>query len=499
MADFQPSSMSSTEMNLYEQPIHILHQKRLSGECTTVEIIQSVLNRLKHVEDKLHSFITLSDDSLLDRGEQVDQKIKQKSPVGSLEGMPIAIKDIFSTQGIRTTCASRILENYLPPFESTVTERLKSAGSLVTGKTNMDEFAMGSSTENSAFGVTCNPWDLERVPGGSSGGSASAVAAGQSLAAMGTDTGGSIRQPASFTGIVGLKPTYGRVSRWGMVAFASSFDQGGPMTRDVTDASLMLQTIAGFDKRDATSLKVDVPDYSQSLNQSIKGLKIGTIKELDLSNCDEEVVRIFQQNLNVLKDAGAEIVEISMPNISDAVATYYVIAPCEASSNLGRYDGIRYGKRAKEASSLLDVYEQSRDEGFGKEVKMRILIGTFALSAGYYDAYYLKAQKVQNLIRSQYHQAFGSVDAIATPVAPTAAYKIGEMIDDPLQMYLGDAFTIPANLAGIPGISVPGGFTSGNLPVGFQLLASHLEEGKLLRIAHSFEQSLQLTKPNLPI
>jgi len=486
-------------MNLYEQPIHILHQKRLSGECTTVEIIQSVLNRLKHVEDKLHSFITLSDDSLLDRGEQVDQKIKQKLQVGSLEGMPIAIKDIFSTQGIRTTCASRILENYVPPFESTVTERLKSAGSLVTGKTNMDEFAMGSSTENSAFGVTCNPWDLERVPGGSSGGSASAVSAGQSLAAMGTDTGGSIRQPASFTGIVGLKPTYGRVSRWGMVAFASSFDQGGPMTRDVTDASLMLQTIAGFDKRDATSLKVDVPDFSQSLNQSIKGLKIGTIKELDLSSCDEEVVRIFQQNLDVLKDAGAEIVEISMPNISDAVATYYVIAPCEASSNLGRYDGIRYGKRAKAASSLLDVYEQSRDEGFGKEVKMRILIGTFALSAGYYDAYYLKAQKVQNLIRSQYHQAFGSVDAIATPVAPTAAYKIGEMIDDPLQMYLGDAFTIPANLAGIPGISVPGGFTSGNLPVGFQLLASHLEEGKLLRIAHCFEQSLQLTKPNLPI
>ncbi len=486
-------------MNLYEQPIHILHQKRLSGETSTVEIVQSVLRRLKNVEDKLHSFITLSEDPLFDRAEEADQKIRQNKSIAPLEGMPIAVKDIFSTKGIRTTCASRILENYVPPFESTVTERLQSAGSLITGKTNMDEFAMGSTTENSAFEVTHNPWDLERVPGGSSGGSASAVSSGQSLAAMGTDTGGSIRQPASFTGIVGLKPTYGRVSRWGMVAFASSFDQAGPMTRDVKDAALILQVIAGYDKKDATSLKSEVPDYSQFLDQSIKGVKIGVVRELDLSSCDKEVVKIFEQNIDVLKDAGAEIVEISMPNISDAVATYYVIAPSEASSNLGRYDGVRYGKRAVDVSGLLDLYEKSRDEGFGKEVKMRILIGTFALSAGYYDAYYLKAQKVQNLIRSQYHQAFGEVDAIAMPVAPTAAYKIGEMIDDPLQMYLGDAFTIPANLAGIPGLSVPGGFTQNNLPVGFQLLASHLEEGKLLRIAHCFEQNLQLKKPNMPI
>ncbi|MFH2130507.1 MAG: Asp-tRNA(Asn)/Glu-tRNA(Gln) amidotransferase subunit GatA [bacterium] len=486
-------------MNLFEQPIHVLHQKRLSGEITTVDIVQSILKRLAEVEAKLHSFITLSEEKFLDRAAEVDSKIQQKQSIHILEGMPIAVKDIFSTKGIRTTCASRFLENYIPPFESTVTQKLQAAGSLMTGKTNMDEFAMGSSTENSAFGVTRNPWDLDRVPGGSSGGSASAVSSGQSLAALGTDTGGSIRQPASFTGIVGLKPTYGRVSRWGMVAFASSFDQAGPMTRDVEDAARVLQTIAGFDKKDATSLKVDVPDYASFLHQSIKGMKIGIIKELDLSSCDDPVVRIFQDNIAVLSDAGAEIVEISMPNIADAVATYYVIAPCEASSNLGRYDGVRYGRRAQDASGLLDMYEKSRDEGFGNEVKMRILIGTFALSAGYYDAYYLKAQKVQNLIRSQYYQAFEQVDAIASPVAPTAAYKIGEMIDDPLKMYLGDAFTIPANLAGLPGISVPGGFTDNNLPVGLQLLASHLEEGKLLKIAHCFEKSLNLTKPKMAI
>lgn len=486
-------------MDLFELPIHSLHRMRLEGETTTSDIVQSVLNRLHSVEEQLHSFITVSTGSLIDEASRVDERIRKHGRVQPLAGMPIAVKDIFSTQHLRTTCASKILEDYVPPFESTVTERLKTSGVLVTGKTNMDEFAMGSSTENSAFGVTRNPWDPERVPGGSSGGSATAVSAGQSLAALGTDTGGSIRQPASFTGIVGLKPTYGRVSRWGIVAFASSFDQAGPMTRDVEDAALLLQNIAGYDARDATSLKADVPDYQSFLGQSIEGMRVGVIRELDLSSCDGEVVRIFEQNLGILRDAGAEIVDISMPNISDAVATYYVIAPSEASSNLGRYDGVRYGRRASNPEGLLDLYERSRDEGFGKEVKMRILIGTFALSAGYYDAYYLKAQKVQNLIRSQYHQAFGSVDVIAMPVAPTAAYKIGEMIDDPLQMYLGDAFTIPANLAGIPGISVPGGFTKDNLPVGFQLLANHLEEGRLLRVAHCFEQQLQLEKPEMSV
>ncbi|MBU3916807.1 Asp-tRNA(Asn)/Glu-tRNA(Gln) amidotransferase subunit GatA [bacterium] len=486
-------------MNLYELPIHVLHERRLQGEVTTSSIAESVLSRITDTEKELKSFLYLTGDQVLINARLVDQKIKDGKEVHTLEGMPIAVKDIYSTQGIKTTCGSKFLENYIPPFESTVTQKLLDVGYNLVGKTNMDEFAMGSSTENSAFGPTKNPWDLGRIPGGSSGGSASAVAAGQALAALGTDTGGSIRQPASFTGIVGIKPTYGRVSRWGIVAYASSFDQAGPMTKDVEDAGLILQTISGYDKNDATSLKSEVPNYSDFLNKSIKGFKIGVIKDIDLSSCDPEVVDIFENNLKVLKEAGAEIVNVSIPNIPHAVATYYIIAPCEASSNLGRFDGVRYGRRTPDPKNLLDLYEKSRDEGFGKEVKMRILIGTFALSAGYYDAYYLKAQKIQNLIRSQYHAAFGLVDAIATPVAPTPAYKLGEMTDDPLQMYLGDAFTIPANLSGIPAISVPGGFTRNKLPVGFQLFANHLEEGKLLQIAHCFEQRLKLEKPKLAI
>lgn len=486
-------------MNLYELPVHILHDKRNCGEITTVDIVESVLSRIEKTEEQLNSFLYLIGDQVLENAKMVDGKISQGKKVHELEGMPIAIKDIFSTKGIKTTCGSSYLKDYTPPFESTVTKNLLKLGANIVGKTNMDEFAMGSSTENSAYGATRNPWELGRVPGGSSGGSAAAVSAGQALAAIGTDTGGSIRQPASFTGIVGLKPTYGRVSRWGMVAFASSLDQAGPMTKDVQDAALILQIIAGFDKKDATSLNVEVPRYLDYLDRPIKGYKIGIIKDLDLTNCDPEVVGIFQENLRLLQDAGMEVVEVSIPNLPHAVATYYIIAPCEASSNLGRYDGVRYGLRAKDFSNLLEMYEKSRDEGFGKEVKMRILIGTFALSAGYYDAYYLKAQKIQNLIRSQYHSAFSQVDVIATPVTPTPAFKLGEMTDDPLKMYLGDAFTIPANLAGIPGISIPGGFTGKNLPVGFHLLASHLEEGKLLNIAHFFEKNLCLKKPAMPI
>ncbi|MBU2512850.1 Asp-tRNA(Asn)/Glu-tRNA(Gln) amidotransferase subunit GatA [bacterium] len=486
-------------MNLYEQPVHILHEMRKRKDITTVDICESVLKRIEKTESQLHSFLTLRGDRIIKDAAEVDKKIQSGDPVHEIEGMPVAVKDIFSTKGITTTCGSQFLKDYVPPYESTVTQNLQNVRYNLVGKTNMDEFAMGSSTENSAFGVTRNPWNLDCVPGGSSGGSASAVAAGQALAAVGTDTGGSIRQPASFNGIVGLKPTYGRVSRWGMVAFASSFDQAGPLTRDVEDAAILLQIIAGYDKHDATSLKVEVPDYRAYLNKSVQGLKIGLIKDLDLSSCDPEVVSIFENNLAVLKDAGAEIVDISIPNIKHAVATYYVIAPCEASSNLGRYDGVRYGRRSTKKGNLIEMYEQSRDEGFGKEVKMRILIGTFALSAGYYDAYYLKAQKIQNLIRSQYYKAFQKVDAIATPVAPTPPFRIGEKTDDPLQMYLGDAFTIPANLAGIPGISVPGGFTQSSLPVGLQLLGNHLEEGKLIQIAHCFEKSLNLEKPALAI
>jgi len=486
-------------MHLYRRPIHELHRLRLQGEITTTAIVEAVQQRIAATESRLHSFLHLSGAEVLEQAARTDRKIAGGQNVQPLEGMPLAVKDIFSTRGLPTTCGSRYLADYRAPFESTVTERLQRAGIIRIGKTNLDEFAMGSSTENSAFGYTRNPWDLDRVPGGSSGGSAAAVASGQALAAIGTDTGGSIRQPASFTGIVGLKPTYGRISRWGMVAFASSLEQAGPMTRDVEDNALLLGLIAGYDERDATSLNTGVPDYTAFLNQSIEGVKIGVIKDLDLSACDAEVVRIFEENLKALKAAGAVIVPVSIPNIPHAVATYYVIAPCEASSNLGRYDGVRYGHRAQRTGNLTELFESSREEGLGKEVKMRILIGTFALSAGYYDAYYLKAQKIQNLIRSQYRAAFREVAAIASPVAPTAAFRLGEMTDDPLKMYLGDAFTIPANLAGIPAISVPGGFTRQGLPVGFQLLANHLQEGTLLRIAHRFEREVQLTPPELPI
>lgn len=486
-------------MSLYQCPIHILHQKRLQKEITTQEIVESCIQRIEDTEDQVNSFLHLTLDQALEQAKKIDQKIQINEAIHPLAGMPIAVKDVFSTKGIPTTCGSKYLENYVPPFESTVTDKLQTLGYSLLGKTNMDEFAMGSSTENSAFKVTKNPYHLEHVPGGSSGGSAAAVASGQALAAIGTDTGGSIRQPAAFTGIVGLKPTYGRVSRWGLVAYASSFDQAGPMTQDVEDAAILLEAISGFDNRDATSLQVDVPKFSDALNQSVGGMKIGIIKNLDLSACDKEVKDIFFQNLDVLKSNGAEIVEVELPNIKDAIAAYYIIAPCEASSNLGRFDGIRYGLRSKDAESLKDLYEASREAGFGKEVKLRILLGTFALSAGYYDAYYIKAQKLQNLIRSQFHNAFNSVDAIATPVTPTAAFKIGEMTNDPLQMYLNDVFTISANLAGIPGISIPGGFTQNSLPVGFQLLAGHLNEGKLIQIAHNLESSLNLNKPSLAI
>jgi aspartyl-tRNA(Asn)/glutamyl-tRNA(Gln) amidotransferase subunit A len=486
-------------MSLYQTPMHQLHQRRINGEITTQEIVESCIQRINDTEDQVNSFLYFTLDQAMAQAKKTDHKIKNNDDIHPLAGMPIAIKDVLSVKGIPTTCGSQYLKDYIPPFESTVTEKLKTLGYSLLGKTNMDEFAMGSSTENSAFKVTKNPYNLDHVPGGSSGGSAAAVAAGQSLAAIGTDTGGSIRQPAAYTGIVGLKPTYGRVSRWGIVAYASSFDQAGPMTQDVTDTALLLEAISGFDNRDATSLQVDVPNYRECLNQTIKGLKIGIIKNLDLSPCDEEIKNIYLQNLDVLKSNGAEIIELEIPNIKDAIAAYYIIAPCEASSNLGRYDGVRYGLRSGDADSLKALYESSREAGFGKEVKLRILLGTFALSAGYYDAYYIKAQKLQNLLRSQFHNAFKTVDAIALPVTPTAAFKIGEMTNDPLQMYLNDVFTISANLAGIPGISIPGGFTRDHLPVGFQLLAGHLNEGKLIQIAHNLESSLNLNKPSLAI
>ncbi len=487
-------------MKLYQKPIHTLHQQRLAKEVTTEEIAQSVLQRITETEQRLGSYLAVEQsEAVMERAKAVDQQLQKGEEVNPLAGMPIAVKDIFNIKGQATTCASEMLKNFIAPYESTVTQKLLAQGYNLVGKTNMDEFAMGSSTEHSAFQVTKNPWDLERVPGGSSGGSASAVAAGQALAALGTDTGGSIRQPASFCGIVGVKPTYGRVSRWGIVAYASSLDQAGPMTRDVEDAALMLEAIMGHDKNDSTSLTATPPDLMASLRQEVKGMKIGVIQDLDLSACDSEVQRVFAENLETLKQGGAEICPVSLPNLQHAVATYYVLAPSEASSNLGRYDGIRYGYRSPEAKNLGEVYQLSREAGLGREVKLRILLGTFALSAGYYDAYYLKAQQVQNLIRAQFQKAFTQVDAIVSPVTPTPAFKLNAHLADPLQMYLSDAFTIPGNLAGIPGISVPAGFTQEGLPVGLQILGGLLQEEKIFRLAHWFEQNQTLSPPPLAL
>ena len=454
-------------MDLCEFPIHELHRRRLAGEVSTAEIARAVLARAEAA------------DAALARGERL-------SP---LAGMPLAVKDIFTTAGIETTCGSRILAGFRPPYDATVVERLKAHGLNLVGKANMDEFAMGSSTETSAYGPTRNPWDRSRVAGGSSGGSAAAVAAGEALAALGTDTGGSIRQPAAFTSLVGVKPTYGRVSRYGMVAFASSLDQGGPLTRDVTDAALLLNAICGHDPRDATSAARPVPDFTAALGGDLKGRRVGLVTEQQRSGeLAPEVAAAFADNLKTLEALGAEVVEISLPSLDYAVAVYYILAPCEASSNLGRYDGIRYGPRGDD-TDLRTLYRTTREAGFGPEVKRRIMLGTFALSAGYYDANYLRAMKMRGLLRADFRRAFAQVDLIASPTSPVPAFRLGEKLDDPLQMYLVDAYTLPANLAGLPGISVPGGFTAEGLPLGLQLLADRFEEEKLLAAAYAFEQA----------
>ncbi len=411
--------------------------------------------------------------------------------------MPIAIKDVICILGSTTTCGSHMLENFVSPYDAAVTEKLKHAGAIFIGKTNMDEFAMGSSTENSAFMKTRNPWDLDRVPGGSSGGSAAAVAAGLCAGALGTDTGGSIRQPASFCGVVGLKPTYGRVSRFGLVAFASSLDQIGPITKDVEDAAIMLQAIAGHDPRDSTSVDLPVPDYRTALKEPIRGLRLGIPREYFIEGTAPEVAEAVRNAISTCRKLGAHIVDISLPHTEYGIAAYYIIAPAEASSNLARYDGVKYGHRAKGAKDLIDMYRQSRSQGFGSEVKRRIMLGTYVLSAGYYDAYYRKASQVRTLIRQDFLDAFEKCDAILAPVSPIAAFRIGEKFDDPLQMYLSDVFTLPASLAGIPGISAPCGFTSENLPIGLQILGPHFREELILRIAYQFEQatSFHLQKP----
>jgi aspartyl-tRNA(Asn)/glutamyl-tRNA(Gln) amidotransferase subunit A len=405
-------------------------------------------------------------------------------------GIPLAIKDVICTKGVATTCGSRILEDFVPPYDATAVARLKAAGAILLGKTNMDEFAMGSSTENSAYFTTANPWDLERVPGGSSGGSAAAVAAGECLGALGSDTGGSVRQPASLCGIVGLKPTYGRVSRYGLVAFASSLDQIGVMTKDVTDAAMLLEAIAGHDPRDSTSLNVPVPDYAAGLEGDLKGVRVGVPKEFLVEGMQPEVEAAVRAAVDTLVELGAEAREVSLPHTDHALPVYYLIAPAEASANLARYDGVRYGSRV-DGGGLIETYKRTRGEGFGPEVKRRIMLGTYALSAGYYDAYYLKAQKVRTLIKGDFDAAFEQVDVVVAPTSPTTAFRIGEKADDPLQMYLSDIFTLSMNLAGICGLSLPCGFDGQDLPIGLQVMGPPLGEERVLRVAYAYEQATQ--------
>jgi aspartyl-tRNA(Asn)/glutamyl-tRNA(Gln) amidotransferase subunit A len=474
--------------------IRELHQQLINKERSAVEITQEALDRIQTIEPKIHSFLHITSDRALEQAHQVDAKIAAGEEIGLLAGIPIGIKDNLCTQGIPTTCASRILQNFVPPYESTVTQKLADAGTVMVGKTNMDEFAMGGSTETSAYQLTANPWDASRVPGGSSGGSAAAVAVDECVVSLGSDTGGSIRQPASFCGIVGMKPTYGLVSRYGLVAFASSLDQIGPFGRSVEDTAILLNVIAGYDPKDATSLKVEVPDYTQFLTPDIKGKKVGVIRETFGDGLDPEVEKTIRTAIDHLKDLGAEIQEISCPRFRYGIAAYYIIAPSEASANLARYDGVRYGARAEDAENLMDMYLRTRSEGFGAEVKRRIMIGTYVLSAGYYDAYYLQAQKVRTLIKQDFEQAFSQVDVLVSPTAPTTAFKMGEKTADPLSMYLTDLMTIPVNLAGLPGMSVPCGFDAQGMPIGLQIVGNVLREDQIFQVASAYERSTEWHK-----
>jgi len=485
------------DRELYALTVHEAHDLLRRREVSSVELTRAALARIEQVEPKVNAFLTVTPEAALEQAAQVDRALARGELKHPLAGIPVAIKDNMCTAGVRTTCGSRILENFVPPYSATVVERLQALGAVVLGKANLDEFAMGSSTENSAYCCTRNPWDTSRVPGGSSGGSAVAVAADEAFYALGSDTGGSVRLPASFCGVVGLKPTYGRVSRFGLVAFASSLDQIGPLTKDVTDCALVLGAIAGHDPEDATSVDLPVPDYTQSLIPDLKGLRIGTPREYFGSGLEPGVEAALAQAISRLRDLGAEVEEVSLPHTRYAIAAYYIIAPAEASANLARYDGIRYGPRDPGATDLWDVYLRTREKGFGAEVKRRIMLGTYALSSGYYDAYYLKAQKVRTLIKRDFDEAFARFDALVSPVAPSVAFKLGEKTEDPLSMYLSDVFTVTVNAAGIPGLSVPCGLADG-LPVGMQILGKPFDEGKVLRVAYAFEQSFgRLPKPPL--
>jgi aspartyl-tRNA(Asn)/glutamyl-tRNA(Gln) amidotransferase subunit A len=483
----------------YELTISQAHERLKQKELSAVELTRSVLDRIHAVENRVNAYITIDEKLALDQAEIADGLIARDN-MTPLTGIPLAIKDLICTKGLRTTCASRILENFVPPYDATVIEKLKSAGTVIVGKVNMDEFAMGSSTENSGIKITHNPWDLTRSPGGSSGGSAAAVSADMCLGALGSDTGGSIRQPASHCGIVGLKPTYGRVSRYGLVAFASSLDQIGPLTRDVRDCAVMMNVISGHDAKDSTSVPKSVPNYLDFLNGDLKNTVVGIPREYQSARgLDSDVADAVTNAIQTIESMGARCVEVSLPHTEYAVAAYYVIAPSEASSNLARYDGVKYGFRDRDKSDLLDMYRSSRSKGFGPEVQRRILLGTFSLSSGYYDAYYRKASQVRTRIMEDFKQAFEKCDVLLSPVAPTPAFPIGENADDPLTIYLSDIFTISANLAGIPGLSVPCGFSSGGLPIGLQIMGPHFSEGQLLKTAWHFEQAIgiQDRKPEI--
>jgi len=486
-------------MEFHDLTIREASEKLREKEISPVELTKAVLDRIDGVDGKLNSYITVLRENATSRAKQAEKEIMSGNYLGPLHGVPLGLKDIFVMKGAPTTSGSLMLRNFISPYNATVTQKLVDAGSVIVGKNNMDEFAMGSSNETSYFGPVLNPWDLERVPGGSSGGSAAATAAGLCLGSLGTDTGGSIRQPGALCGVVGMKPTYGRVSRYGMIAFASSLDQAGPLTRTVEDAAIILNTISGFDENDSTSVKMDVPDFTKNLDRDISGMKIGVPKEYFIEGMDSEVEETVKAALEVIKSCGAELVEISLPHTQYAILAYYIIAPSEASSNLARYDGVRYGYRAKDSKNIHDLYFKSRSEGFGEEVKRRIMLGTYALSSGYYDAFYLKAQRVRTLVREDFKNAFEKVDAIITPTAPEVAFKLHEKVDDPVRMYLSDILTIPCNIAGIPGISIPCGFSSGGLPIGLQVLGKSFDEETILNVANIYEKNSDYTRKELTL
>jgi len=459
-----------------------------SRQVSAVELTRAALDRVADVDDRVRAFVTVTESLAMEQAREADRRIAA-GDARALTGVPMQLKDNMATRGVATTCSSRMLEGFVPPYDATATRRLYARGAVLVGKGNLDEFAMGSSTENSAFFPTRNPWDLERVPGGSSGGPAAAVAASECIYALGSDTGGSIRQPASLCGAVGMKPTYGLVSRYGLVAFASSLDQIGPIARDVTDCAIVLNAIAGHDPKDSTSLSAAIPDYTQGLGEDLSGLRIGVPSEYFVEGMDAEVERSTRESVALLQDLGAEVEETSLPHTAYALAVYYILAPSECSANLARYDGVKYGFSDRAADSMWEALERTRAEGFGPEVKRRVMLGTYALSAGYYDAFYLKAQRVRTVIRREFREAFRRYDAIVSATSPTTAFRLGEKTADPVQMYLSDVLTLPANIAGIPGVSVPAGLSSDGLPIGFQILGDALAEPTLFKIAHAFERA----------